>query len=172
MPWIVHIYIIKEIFMNRNRKIKISKFLATGVMAGAVMLSAVPVQTFAASDAAKVGVQGEQTDSGASQTVTVGGLKSGSIVKLYQIVDGYYKDGKLVRYVLMDPVNANIAAIGDDEKGQTDGTNDIITEAEITTIANNIQSGAFTAGWFTTRRWLRSISRTLIVMKENPDRSI
>ena len=131
--------------MNRNRKIKISKFLATGVMAGAVMLSAVPVQTFAASDATKVGVQGEQTDSGASQTVTVGGLKSGSNVKLYQIVDGYYKDGKLVRYVLMDPVNANIAAIGDDEKGQTDGTNDIITEAEITTIANNIQSGAFTA---------------------------
>lgn len=131
--------------MNRNRKIKISKFLATGVMAGAVMLSAVPVQTFAASDAAKVGVQGEQTDSGAQQTVTVGGLKSGSSVKLCQIVDGYYKDGKLVRYVLMDPVNANIAAIGNDEKGQTDGTNDIITEAEITTIANNIQSGAFTA---------------------------
>lgn len=131
--------------MNRNRKIKISKFLATGVMAGAVMLSAVPVQTFAASDAAITGVQGEQPDSGAQQTVTVGGLKSGSVVKLYQIVDGYYKDKKLVRYVLMDPVNANIAAIGNDEKGQTDGTNDIITEAEITTIANNIQSGAFTA---------------------------
>ena len=45
----------------------------------------------------------------------------------------------------MDPVNAKIAAIGNDEKGQTDGTNDIITEDEITAIANNIQSGAFTA---------------------------
>lgn len=131
--------------MNRNRKLKLNRFLATGVMAGAVMLSAVPVQTFAASDAAITGVQGEQPDSGAQQTVTVGGLKSGSVVKLYQIVDGYYKDKKLVRYVLMDPVNANIAAIGNDEKGQTDGTNDIITEDEITTIANNIQSGAFTA---------------------------
>lgn len=131
--------------MNRNRKIKISKFLATGVMAGAVVLTAVPVQTFAASDAAVAGVQGEQAGSGTEQTVTVSGLKEGSTVKLYQIVDGYYKDRKLVKYVLMDPKNANIAAIGNDEKGQTDGTNDIITEAEITTIANNIQSGAFTA---------------------------
>ena len=131
--------------MNRNRKLKLNRFLATGVMAGAVMLTAVPVQTFAASDAAVAGVRGEQAESGTEQTVTVSGLKEGSTVKLYQIVDGYYKDGKLVKYVLMDPKNANIAAIGNDEKGQADDTNDIITEEEITTIANNIQGEAFTA---------------------------
>ena len=100
---------------------------------------------FAESAAAVSGVSGEQIDSAAAQTVTVSGLKAGSTVKLYQIVDGYYKDGKLVKYVLMDPTNGKIAAIGDDAKGQKDGTNDIITEKEITTIANNIQTGAFTA---------------------------
>ena len=97
------------------------------------------------SDAPVAGVSGEQTDVAAAQTVTVSGLKAGSTVKLYQIVDGYYKDGKLVKYVLMDPGNGAIAAIGDDTKGQTKGTNDIITEAEITNIANNIQDGYFTA---------------------------
>lgn len=134
--------------MNRNRKIKIGKFLVTGVMTSAVVLSALPMSAFAAepvgSPAAVAGANGEQEDSGAPQTVTVGGLKAGSTVKLYQIVDGYYKDGKLVRYVLMDKKNAPIAAIGDDSKGQADD-NDIITEDEITNIANNIQNKAFTA---------------------------
>lgn len=131
--------------MNRNRKIKIGKFLVTGVMTSAVVLSALPMSAFAAgSPAAVAGANGEQTDSGAPQTVTVGGLKAGSTVKLYQIVDGYYKDDKLVRYVLMDATNAPIAAIGDDSKGQADD-NDIITEDEITNIANKIQSGDFTA---------------------------
>lgn len=106
---------------------------------------AMPVNVFAESAAAVAGVSGEQTDVATAQTVTVSGLKAGSTVKLYQLVDGYYKDGKLVKYVLMDPTNGTIAAIGDDAKGQTDGTNDIITEEEITTIANNIQTGAFTA---------------------------
>ena len=106
---------------------------------------AMPVNVFAESTAAVAGVSGEQADVATAQTVTVSGLKAGSAVKLYQLVDGYYKDGKLVKYVLMDPTNGEIAAIGNDAKGQTDGTNDIITEAEITTIANNIQTGAFTA---------------------------
>ncbi|MDD5849444.1 MAG: SpaA isopeptide-forming pilin-related protein [Firmicutes bacterium] len=100
---------------------------------------------FAESAAAVTGVSGEQEDAASAQTVTVEGLKAGSTAKIYQIVDGYYKDRKLVKYVLMDPANAPIAAIGDDMRGQTENSNDIITESEITTIANNIQSGKFTA---------------------------
>lgn len=114
---------------------------AAAVFSGA--LGATPV--FAELAAPVAGVSGEQGDVADPQTVTVSGLKAGSTVKLYQIVDGYYKDGKLVKYVLMDTTNGKIAAIGDSSKGQKAGTNDIITEEEITTIANNIQSGAFTA---------------------------
>jgi hypothetical protein len=99
---------------------------------------------FAESPAAVPGASGEQTDVASVQTVTVEGLKAGSTAKIYQIVDGYYKDGKLVKYVLMDPTNGKIANIGNDSYGQTDN-NDIITEDEITTIANNIQNGTFTA---------------------------
>lgn len=101
---------------------------------------------FAESPAAVPGASGEQTDVASVQTVTVEGLKAGSTAKIYQIVDGYYKDDKLVKYVLMDSINAPIAAIGDESRGQTQNSdNDIITEDEITTIANNIQNGAFTA---------------------------
>lgn len=99
---------------------------------------------FAESPAAVPGAYGEQTDVASVQAVTVEGLKAGSTAKIYQIVDGYYKDGKLVKYVLMDPTNGKIANIGNDSYGQTDN-NDIITEDEITTIANNIQNGTFTA---------------------------
>ena len=118
---------------------------AAAALAVAMAFGSAASPVFAESAAAVSGVSGEQIDSAAAQTVTVSGLKAGSTVKLYQLVDGYYKDGKLVRYVLMDQTNGKIAAIGDDAKGQTSGTNDIITEAEITTIANNIQTGAFTA---------------------------
>lgn len=120
-----------------------SMLMSTGSMAAMPVMAA--GETPATSPAAVAGVSGEQIDVAATQTVTVSGLRSGSTVKLYQIVDGYYKDGKLVKYVLMDPTNGKIAAIGNDEKGQNAAHNDIITEDEITTIANNIQSGAFTA---------------------------
>ena len=91
-----------------------------------------------------LGKYGEQPDVDDNvATVTVNNLKDGSTVKLYQVVDGYYENDKLVRYVLMDPDNGVIAAIGDSTKGQTEGQNDIITEGELTTIANNIRSGAF-----------------------------
>ena len=100
---------------------------------------------FAESAAAVTGVSGEQEDAASAQTVTVEGLKAGSTAKIYQIVDGYYKDRKLVKFVLMDPANAPIAAIGDDMRGQTENSNDIITEDEITKIANNIQNNWFTA---------------------------
>lgn len=100
---------------------------------------------FAESAAAVTGVSGEQEDAASAQTVTVEGLKAGSTAKIYQIVDGYYKDRKLVKYVLMDPTNAPIAGIGNDSRGQTENSNDIITEDEITKIANNIQNNSFTA---------------------------
>lgn len=126
------------------KKKAVTKFLANaGAIGMALSMMVTPVA--AASAASVAGVSGEQTDVAAAQTVTVSGLRSGSTVKLYQIVDGYYKDGKLVKYVLMDPTNGAIANIGKDANGQNTGHNDIITESEITTIANNIQSGAFTA---------------------------
>ena len=114
---------------------------AAAVFSGALGITPV----FAESAATVVGVSGEQADVATPATVTVSGLKKGSTVKLYQIVDGYYKDGKLVKYVLMDPENGKIAAIGDSAKGQTKGTNDIIKEDEITTIAANIRDKKFTA---------------------------
>ena len=126
------------------KKKAVTKFLANaGAIGMALSMMVTPVT--AASAAPVAGVSGEQTDVAAAQVVTVSGLKKGSTVKLYQIVDGYYKDGKLVKYVLMDPKNGAVAAIGNDAAGQNAGHNDIITEAEITTIANNIQGGAFTA---------------------------
>lgn len=126
------------------KKKAVTKFFANaGAIGMALSMMVTPVA--AASADPVTGVSGEQTDVAAAQTVTVSGLRSGSTVKLYQIVDGYYKDGKLVKYVLMDPTNGAIANIGKDANGQNAGHNDIITESEITTIANNIQSGAFTA---------------------------
>ena len=126
------------------KKKAVTKFLANaGAIGMALSMMVTPVT--AASAAQVVGVSGEQTDVAAAQTVTVSGLRSGSTVKLYQIVDGYYKDGKLVKYVLMDPTYGAVAAIGNDANGQHADHNDIITEDEIATIANNIQSGTFTA---------------------------
>ena len=84
------------------KKKAVTKFLANaGAIGMALSMMVTPVT--AASAAQVVGVSGEQTDVAAAQTVTVSGLRPGSTVKLYQIVDGYYKDGKLVKYVLMDP---------------------------------------------------------------------
>ena len=103
------------------------------------------IPVFAASAPAVAGVSGEQEDAAIAQTVTVSGLTKGSTAKIYQIVDGYYKNGKLVKYVLMDQDNGRIAAIGNDSYGQTENSNDIITEDEITKIAKAIQNGAFTA---------------------------
>jgi fimbrial isopeptide formation D2 family protein len=138
------------------KRTKVKALLLSISLAAAMSApSAAGLVAHAASADPVVGVSGEQTDAAAAQTVTVSGLKKDSTVKLYQIVDGYYKDGKLVKYVLMDPVYGKIAAIDTvDENGKHSGpnstkgqtsNNDIITENEITTIANNIQTGAFTA---------------------------
>lgn len=128
----------------------VKMLLNTAIMAiiigGGILLDdKYEIPVFAASTAAVTGVSGEQKDAAIAQTVTVSGLTRGSTAKIYQIVDGYYKDGKLVKYVLMDPINGPIAAIGNDSYGQTENSNDIITEDEITNIAKAIQNGAFTA---------------------------
>ena len=117
-----------------------ASLLMTTSLAGAVSVygaSATPVK----------GQYGEQEDiAGLTGTITAKGITENDVtVKAYQIVDGYYKDGKLVKYVLMDKVNGAIAGIADKTKGQIKGTNDIITADEITTIANNIVNGLFTA---------------------------
>lgn len=150
--------------MNRNRTthgLKKAKHVARNaavVMLGAAMTLTPALPVFADSAAPVVGVSGEQADvDGLKGTVTVSGIqakdKDAVTVTAYQIVDGVYKDNKLVKYVLMDPTYGKIAAITEENqkdgagqtKGLTDGQNDIITEAEITQIANNIDSKNFTA---------------------------
>lgn len=135
--------------MKNELKNRMKKLAAVSM---ATMLAVAPmaVPVFAASAAPVKGVSGKQADvSGLTGSVTVSGIqekdKDKVTVKAYQVVDGVYKDNKLVKYVLMDPTNGKIAAIGDQTKGQNDGHNDIITEAELTAIADNIQTGAFTA---------------------------
>lgn len=135
--------------MKNELKTRIKKMAAVGM---AVMLTAGPMAApvFAASPDAVLGVSGKQAGvDGLTGNVTVSGIqtkdKDKVTVTAYQVVDGVYKDNKLVKYVLVDPTNAPIAAIGNQDKGQAEGHNDIITEAELTKIADNIQTKAFTA---------------------------
>lgn len=135
--------------MKKMAAVGMAVMLAAGPMAAPVFADD-PATTPAKSAAPVNGVSGEQADvTGLTGNVTVSGIQTkdaGSVtVKAYQVVDGVYKDNKLVKYVLMDPTNAPIAAIGDQTKGQTEGHNDIITEKELTDIADKIQTGAFTA---------------------------
>lgn len=128
----------------------VKMLLNTAIMAiiigGGILLDdKYEIPVFAASAEAVAGVSGEQKDAAKAQTVTVSGLTKDSTAKIYQIVDGYYKDGKLVKYVLMDSINGPIEAIGNDSYGQTENSNDIITEKEITRIAKAIQNDEFTA---------------------------
>ncbi len=128
----------------RKALVKPAAFTASLLMA-TCLAEAVPVLGASATPAE--GQYGEQADiAGLTGTITAKGITDNNVtVKAYQIVDGYYRDGKLVKYVLMDRVNGAIAGIEDETKGQIQGTNDIITADEITTIANNIGNGLFTA---------------------------
>ena len=58
------------------------------------------------------GVSGEQADAAAAQTISVTGVREEDLgkvsVRAYQLADGYYEDGMLIRYVLTDPENAPI----------------------------------------------------------------
>lgn len=131
-------------FINKAKKI-------SAVLLGAAMtmnMGAMPA--FAASAAPVAGVSGEQADvSGLVGTVTINGIreadKDSVTVKAYQVVDGVYTQDKLVRYVLMDPVNGAIASIGNEDLGTDAANNDIISEDEIVAIADNIRNGNFTA---------------------------
>lgn len=112
-----------------RRAAKTAAALAMGVVMTAG-LSCVPARAAGVS----AGVSGEQADAAGTGTIRATGVKeSGVTVRAYQIVDGYYKDGKLVRYVPMDPVNAPIR---DFEHPTAD---------EVAKIADSIESGAFTA---------------------------
>lgn len=120
-----------------------------------------PMPAYAVSDPAVKGRYGEQTDVAAAQTITVSGVteETGVTVRAYQIMDGYYKDGKLVRYVPMDRSNAPITAYNtktgefDETKAQTEKTvgnakipiNDLISSEDLIKTAGNIESGIFTA---------------------------
>lgn len=143
--------------MNKMNVIKphISAAVRRMLLASVCAVAVVPTAgVYAKSPAAVKGVQGEQADVGNTQTITVKGIHAGTQVKIYQIADGYYNtDKKLVRYVMMDPTNAYIHGLDTnsdtntnlDEHGQKEGYNDIISETEITNIANNIDNGTYTA---------------------------
>lgn len=83
--------------------------LLTAGMIAAALPSASVVRPVCAAD----GVSGEQADAATAQTISVSGIRKEDLgrvsVRAYQLVDGFYKEGKLVRYVLTDPKNAPIA---------------------------------------------------------------
>lgn len=116
----------------------------------------VTLPVIASIPAAVTEVSGMQDETGIQKgTITAAGIKDeGVTVTAYKLVTGYYKDGKLVKYVQVDPTNAPVAAIGDQTRGQTkdtdaanknDDSNDIITEEELAKAAGAVQSGAYTS---------------------------
>lgn len=137
----------------------VSYWKASAILAAAVMAAGnvgVTLPVIAATPAAVAGASGMQNETGIQKgTITAAGIKDeGVTVKAYKLVTGYYKDGKLVKYVQVDPTNAPVAAIGDQTRGQTkdtdaanknDDSNDIITEEELAKAAGAVQSGAYTS---------------------------
>jgi hypothetical protein len=94
-------------------------FLSAGMIA-ASLSSAVAVRpVYAAGEVSDAGygtvagVSGEQTDVAGTQKISVTGVRAEDLgkvsVRAYQLADGYYQDGMLIRYVLTDPENAPIA---------------------------------------------------------------
>ena len=136
---------------------KAGAILAAAVMAAGNVGVTLPVVATAHSEdtGAATGKFGMQDEAGIQKgTITVAGVTDdGVTVKAYKLVTGYYKDGKLVKYVQVDPTNAPVAAVEDQAKGQTkdtdaanknDDSNDIITEDELAKAAGAVQSGAYT----------------------------
>ena len=133
---------------------KAGAILAAAVMAAGNVGVTLPVVATTNTGAATVNF-GMQDENGIQKgTITVAGVTDdGVTVKAYKLVTGYYKDGKLVKYVQVDPENAPVAAVGDQTKGQkedkdpdnqNDDSNDIITEKELAQAAGAVQSGAYT----------------------------
>lgn len=114
--------------MKKNISNKLAAGMAVSMGAMSMVGGVAPI--FAAPVA---GVSGEQTDIDALlATITATGItEEGVAVKAYQLVDGYYDNGNLIRYVLTDPANGAIANI------------EAPTAEEITAIANKIGAGAF-----------------------------
>lgn len=132
---------------------KAGAILAAAVMAAGNVGVTLPVVAIANTGAATVN-SGMQDEADIQKgTITVAGVTDdGVTVKAYKLVTGYYKDGKLVKYVQVDPTNAPVAAIGDQTKGQkkdadpdnrADDKNDIITEDELAQAAGAVQSGNY-----------------------------
>ena len=132
---------------------KAGAILAAAVMAAGNVGVTLPVVAITNTGAA-TGNFGMQDEAGIQKgTITVAGVTDdGVTVKAYKLVTGYYKDGKLVKYVPVDPENAPVAAVGDQTRGQTkdtdaanknDDSNDIITEDELAKAAGAVQSGAY-----------------------------
>ena len=135
----------------------VSYWKAGAILAAAVMAAGnvgVTLPVIAATPAAVAGTSGMQDETGiAKGTITVAGvIDDGVTVKAYKLVTGYYKDGKLVKYVQVDPTNAPVAAVDNQKKGQTKDTdpdnkmndsNDIITEDELAKAAGAVQSGNY-----------------------------
>lgn len=134
---------------------KAGAILAAAVMAAGNVGVTLPVVATTNTGAATVNY-GMQDEAGIQKgTITVAGVTDdGVTVKAYKLVTGYYKDGKLVKYVQVDPENAPVAAVGDQTKGQTKDTdpdnkmndsNDIITEDELAKAAGAVQSNKYTS---------------------------
>ena len=132
---------------------KAGAILAAAVMAAGNVGVTLPVVATTNTGAA-TGNFGMQDEAGIQKgTITVKGVTDDVVtVKAYKLVTGYYKDGKLVKYVQVDPENAPVAAIGDQTKGQTkdtdaanenDDSNNIITEEELAKAAGAVQSGHY-----------------------------
>lgn len=136
-----------------NRKQHRSRRALLGIataaaMAASLMTTAVRVEAGDISgeqaDPVLAGADGKSSPAVGTISVTVPDSSDVKSVRAYQIVDGYYQNNKLVRYVLMDPENGKIAAIGSGTGGQ-ESVNDIITPEEAAVIAGNIETGKFTA---------------------------
>lgn len=118
---------------------KISEKLTAGMAVGMGALSMVGgVAPVFAAHTPVVGVSGEQADiANLLGQIKVTGVADATAVTAYQVIDGYYNDNNLIKYVLTDPVNGPVASL-------TAADEDVsITTDEITAIANAIGSGAF-----------------------------
>lgn len=115
--------------MKKNISQKLAAGMAVSMGALSMMGSVSPV--FAIGYPSEAGIYGEQADiQNLVATITAAGItEDGVTVRAYQLVDGYYDNNNLIKYVLNDPTNANIANI---EKP---------TATEIAAIANKIGSG-------------------------------
>jgi hypothetical protein len=116
--------------MKKNISNKLAASMAVSMGALSMVGGVAPV--FAAHTPV-VGVSGEQADIQdlVGQIKATGITEEGVTVTAYQLVDGYYNDNNLIRYVQTDPVNGALANV------------EAVTAAEATAIANNIGNGSF-----------------------------